>query len=376
MPRKSPGLSDRIAAEIAARGPISFARFMEWALYDAEFGYYACGAPRVGRQGDFFTNVSVGAVFGRVLADQFVEMAGRLDGGKSFRIVEQGAGDGTLASDILAGLPSELPVEYWIVEPLRALRETQEKTLAGCGRTIRWFESVAALPQFSGVHFSNELVDALPFHLVRSTGEGWEELCVAVEEGRFVFAPSRPSDEIHSALGRLPARPAGYTTEVRPAAEAWLAGVATRLEEGFVLLADYGFSRDRLYAPHRTEGTFSCYRAHRRDADPLAEPGCKDITAHVDFTALQEVAEQAGLRLEGFTDQHHFLVGAAQDYLRSLSGPPDTASQKSLRALQTLFHPESMGTQFHYLAFSRKVPSSRPLAGFQFARALERDQGG
>jgi SAM-dependent MidA family methyltransferase len=367
MCAKSPSLNDLIAAEIAATGPLTFARFMERALYHPEHGYYASGRARIGRDGDFFTNVSVGPIFGRVLADQFAEMWHKLGAPASFVIVEQGANDGTLAADILGNLSPEIPTAYHIVEPLPALRSAQQHTLAAHHEKVRWFENLDALPEFTGLHFSNELVDALPFHLVRSHGSGWEELSVTVENGAFVFLPLPPSPETAPHLSALPTRPAGYTTELRPAADAWLNAVSSKLRTGYILLADYGFPRGQLLAPHRTDGTFSCYRNHRRDADPLADPGQKDITAHVDFTALAETALQAGLRFEGFTDQHHFLVGASQSLLHSLAGPPDTAKQKSLRALQTLLHPQTMGTQFHYIAFSQGLEHPAPLSGFQFA---------
>jgi SAM-dependent MidA family methyltransferase len=361
---KSPGLNNLIAAEIDAAGPLPFARFMELALYHPEFGYYASGRARIGRRGDFYTSVSVGPVFGRVLADQFLEMWENLGRPDPFAIVEQGANDGSLAADILSALPAECPVEYHVVEPVARLQEVQRSRLAAFDRPVFWHESVAALPPFTGVHFSNELVDALPFHLCRSTGEGWEELCVGREGDGFVFVPAAASLD----TSRLPRRPAGYVTELRPAAEAWLTGLAEKLLAGYLLIADYGFSTADLFAPHRSEGTFSCYRAHHRDAKPLEDPGEKDITAHVDFTALVLAAERSGLQWEGFTDQHHFLVGAAQRLLQSLSGPPDAARQKQLRALQTLLHPETMGTQFHYLGFSRNVPNRVTLSGFRFAR--------
>lgn len=364
MCRKSPSLNDLIAAEIAATGPLPFARFMELALYHPEQGYYASQRSKIGRGGDFYTSVSVGPVFGRVLADQFAEMWRHLGQPPAFSLVEQGANDGTLAADILDHLPSEIAATYTLVEPLPAMRERQKTTLARHLDKVRWHETLEALPLFEGVHFSNELVDALPFHIVRSTGEDWQELHVGLENDAFVFQPLPPTIDI----SQLPDRDPGYTTELRPAAESWLRSVASKIRTGYILLADYGYSRAQLQAPHRKDGTYSCYHAHRRDADPLANPGEKDITAHVDFTALAEAARHAGLHPEGFTDQHHFLVGASQSLLHSLAGPPDAAKQKSLRALQTLLHPETMGTQFHYLAFSRGVASLAPLSGFQFAR--------
>lgn len=368
MPGKSRKPIDLIREEISHGGPLTFARFMGLALYDPECGYYASGKAKIGKGGDFYTNVSVGPVFGKILADQFLEMRALLGEPRNFTIVEQGANDGTLAADILAALPEELPIEYAIVEPSRALREQQAGRLQSCVRKIHWHESLEALPRFVGIHFSNELIDALPFHLVRSTGSGWEELFVADEGETLVFRGGPPGPVLEKEVSGLPSRPPGYVTELRPAAAEWIELLSARLERGFVLVSDYGFTRPQLLAPHRTEGTYSCYRGHQRDAKPLLDPGEKDITAHADFSSLADAALRCGLQLAGFTDQHHFLVGASQKLLQSLAGPPDPARQKSLRALQTLLHPETMGTQFHYLAFSKETDSSQQLSGFQFAR--------
>jgi SAM-dependent MidA family methyltransferase len=360
----------KILAEIAAEGPLTFARFMDLAIYDPVVGYYASGRAKVGKRGDFFTNVSVGAVFGQILAEQFREMWFRLGRPDRFSLVEQGANDGQLALDILSAADEEMlaAIEYWIVEPFPILRRRQEQTLKAFGLKVHWAEDPEGLPVFDGVHLSNELVDALPFHLIRSRGERWEELCVAAREDRLVFEVSEPGWLLADQVKALPQRIEGTIAELRPAACTWIQTIASKLRTGFVLIIDYGFSREQLLSPHRTEGTFACYRAHRRDARPLDEPGEKDITAHVDFTALAGSALDVGLRIEGYADQHHYLVGAAQNLLKKLDGPPDSAAQKTLRSLQTLLHPESMGTQFHYLVFSRGVDPAHTLSSFRFAR--------
>ena len=249
-------------------------------------------------------------------------------------------------------------------QPCGSFKSRSWKTLKG---KVKWVDDLNTLPVFDGIHFSNELVDSFPFHLIRSNGTGWDELCVSTDADRFVFEVARPSTVIADALQSLPARPAGTIAELRPAACDWVHALAERMNKGFVLIVDYGFPRVELLAPHRTNGTFSCYRAHRRDSRPLEDPGEKDISAHVDFTALGEAALAAGFRIEGFADQHHYLVGASHDFLEKTSHPPDELSQKNLRALQTLLHPESMGTQFHYLALSKGVALAA-LSGFKFAR--------
>lgn len=369
MCAKSPALADIIAAEIADSGPLTFARYMALALYHPELGYYASGRAKIGPAGDFFTSVSVGPVFGRILAGQFGEIWHRLGEPPEFSIVEQGANDGMLAADILNALDPRINASYGIIEPSPVLRERQQSTLRTHAARVRWVSSLEELPPFDGVHFSNELLDALPFHLARSTGSAWEELFVTAADGRFVFSGGMPSEPVAAELHRLPVRPAGYVTELRPSARVWAATLGAKIRSGAVLVIDYGFSREQLLAPHRTEGTFSCYRGHKRDALPLECPGEKDITAHVDFTALTEAALAAGLQQEGWTDQHHFLVGASQELMRELEGPPTPLTQKTLRTLQALLHPESMGTQFHYLLFTKNLPGPGKLSGFQFARA-------
>ncbi len=208
---------------------------------------------------------------------------------------------------------------------------------------VGWVDDVSALPSFRGVHFSNELVDALPFHLLQSQGDGWKELMVVRAGEGFAFEAANTT----AIPAGLPARPDGFLLEVRPAASVWLASVAERIEAGMILVIDYGYTRENLWADHRTRGTFSCYSGHRRDDDVLSDPGDKDITSHVDFTQLAGEAAGLGLAVEGFADQHHYLVGASERYLRTLEGSaPVGDSRKALRNLQTLIHPESMGRQF------------------------------
>ena len=337
-----------------------FSAFMAHALYDAREGYYASGRASVGTSGDFYTNVSVGAVYGELLADQFLEMRGVL--GEDFVIVEQGANDGRLAGDVLEALErrGEGPIPYWIIEPFAPLRVRQEALLAG--KNVRWFSSLHDLPAFEGVHFSNELFDALPVDLVRSRGGTWCELRVTVADGKFEWSEG---DEF---VGELPPRPAGYTTEIRTTHRPLLASLAAKLRRGFLLAVDYGWNREAFFAPHRSEGSLSCYSGHRRDSLPLEEPGTKDISAHVDFSQLAADAEAGGWRLDGFTDQHHFLVGAAKRLLTEMDGaPPSPENAKKLRTLQTLMHPESMGTQFHALLLSRGLAHPSRFSGFQFA---------
>jgi SAM-dependent MidA family methyltransferase len=161
--------------------------------------------------------------------------------------------------------------------------------------------------------------------------------------------------------------PEGYTTEVNLAASAWIREVAAVMQRGFVLAVDYGFPRSEFYSPVRTAGTLSAYARHQREADPLVRPGEIDLTAHVEFDSLIEAAMAAGLRTEGFTDQHHFMVGVGMAHFA------DGANAPERRAFQTLMHPQFMGASFKVAAFSKSIGSAPALSGFQFARASVRE---
>jgi len=369
-------LTEILRARIAADGSIPFRDFMEAALYHPAHGYYTSGRASIGCGGDFFTSVSVGPLFGTLLARQFAEMWERLGQPTEFTIVEQGAHRGDFARDVLTALRTLAPAcfaatRYHIVEPSAALHAAQGSALAEFA--VQWFPSIDALPAFTGVHFSNELLDAFPVHLVAWDGAAWRETHVALAGDRFVFTEHAiTSAPLHAALAQLPLVPAGYRTEINLAALTWLDTLATKLTRGFALIIDYGFSRAEYYRPDRTVGTLTGYAQHRRVADLLAAPGATDLTAHLDFTALAERATAAGLRLAGFTDQHHFIV--ALGTLHFPATIPDTpASQRELRAFKTLMHPQMMGRSFQVLALEKGATA--PLTGFQFAADAARALG-
>ncbi len=362
-------LSDIICSEIAVRGPMPFRRYMELALYHADFGYYASGRACIGRRGDFFTNVSVGPLFGRLLARQIAEMWRVLDAPAEFTIIEQGAHAGDLAADVLGGLRAMFPecheaARYRIIEPFAKIEARQHERLGALAGKVEWSRALDEFRAEAGVHISNELPDAFPVHLVKWSGGEWREQVVAVQGGSFVFADTPiPAGELLDACARIPAPlPEGYMTEVNAAVAPWIREVSATMRRGFVLAVDYGFPRHEYYAPTRTAGTLSAYANHRREPDLLAQPGEIDLTAHVEFDSLIEAAESAGLRLEGFTDQHHFAVGLGMEHFA------DGANAGERRAFQTLMHPQFMGTAFKVVAFSKGVAPASPLAGFRFAR--------
>jgi SAM-dependent MidA family methyltransferase len=344
---------------------------MEQALYHPEHGYYSTGRAVIGRRGDYFTNVSVGPLFGRLMALQFEEVWERLGCPGEFVIVEQGAHGGEFAADVLQAARSGdadffRAIRYIIVEPFAALASRQREALQEFAGKTEWSPSLEALPPFRGVYFSNELLDSFPVHLVKWDGATWLERHVTERDNVFVFVDMPARDpQLAEQLARIPRLlPVGYETEVNVAALDWVDALAQRLEAGFAVAVDYGFARDEYYAPHRTAGTLRGYAEHRAVSSPLDMLGRADITAHVDWTSIAERAEQRGLQIAGFTDQHHFLTGL-------LAAHPEFASSsdaKTPRALQTLLHPAHLGMKFQFLVLQKDVPGDAALAGLRFAR--------
>jgi SAM-dependent MidA family methyltransferase len=368
-----PVLIELIRESIRTRGPVSFAWFMEQALYHPRRGYYSSGRCAIGRAGDYFTSVSVGALFGELLAAQFVEMWEALGRPADFTFVEQGAHHAEFAGDMLAAVRKKAPeffsaLRYRIIEPFPVLRERQAEALSSFETKVEWRNSLENLEPFVGVHFSNELFDALPVHLLvaddaTERNDSWQEKWVDLRDGEFVFVRQSVVDpKLRAQLCRLPSRPAGYATEVNLAALDLIEAISRRLKRGFVLAVDYGYPREEYYAVLRTDGTLQCRAQHRILSSPFKEIGRADITAHVDWTSVAERAVECGLALAGFTDQHHFITGLMAG---ALHNELSHAEPRTRRTLQTLLHPELLGTSFQFLALSKGIRT--PLSGFRFA---------
>ena len=362
--------------QISNHGPVTFKWFMQQALYHPEYGYYGGGRARIGRRGDFFTSVSVGSIFGELMAKQFEEIWYRMNTPVSFAIVEEGAHSGQFAHDVLGWLQQFSPdlfekVRYWIVEPNPRLQQEQQATLSRWPRNkVRWTNTLVAFEAGSlcGVYFSNELLDAFPVHLVTSCGGAWQENFVDLtRQGfRFVYGPLSNS-QLRAQLERLPVPAedetrATYRTEVNLAALRWVEDISKVLGQGYVLLADYGYPRDVYYSPERTEGTLMTYSDHHRNGDPLQAVGDCDITAHVDFTSLAERAEAHGLQLAGYCDQHHFLVALGEAELLEIERTlqeltPDVLHY--IRSFKTLMHPSTMGMAFKFVCLIEERAEGR-----------------
>jgi SAM-dependent MidA family methyltransferase len=373
-------LEEVIHAEIRASGPMRFDRFMEMALYHPGSGYYArVGGPSpIGRSGDFYTSVSAGPLFGRLLARQFLQMWNLLGQQDPFWIIEQGAHDGQLACDILEWCRTETPdffetIHYAIVQSTGSLSALQKCAPdAALISRMSWFENLDSLAAERpvGVFFSNELVDAFPVRSISYRTGHWLEQHVALENEKLCWVDHTIDDEALSAAIQaleLP-RIEGYITEINLRARSWIVDVARALARGYVLTIDYGHPASVYYAPHRTSGTLTAYVKHHAIDDVLAEPGLRDITAHVDFSALDLAGEKAGLTTLGFLDQQRFLTGIAHDELSGASGPK-VKIQENLRAWHTLTHPEHLGATFFALLQGKGVPAT--LDGLRFAHGIE-----
>ncbi len=344
---------------IARGGSLDFVDFMATALYEPQLGYYARGPRQVGRDGDFFTSVSVGPLFGELLAHRFLAEWKQAGSPRDWRIIELGAHDGTLAADILTAITrlesSAMDgLEYAISEPLPGLQAAQKITLARFAGKVRFVTApaeLAASPRY-GIVFGNELLDALPFQVVEWSGEEWLECRVGLDaDGGFCWelVPVSAPRMVH-ALGRLGQDfPVGYRTEVRPDFAEFLAPLVHCLEAGLMIWLDYGFARPEYYHPARTRGTLRTFAKHRAAENPLQEPGQKDITAHVDFTAVAEAALELGCQPGLFSSQGAWLTRLAEPWLLAQEGNPDPLG---LRQFQTLTHPSHLGGSFHVLEIS------------------------
>lgn len=348
-------------------GSISFARFMELALYCPNFGYYEHMNVSPGQKGDYFTSVSVGSLFGELLAYQFAEWFAAMPA-KPWQIMEAGAHEGILAGDILSWLQGHRPdisrsLEYCILEPSIRRRRSQEKALGSLAESVRWFDSWDALPH-SGVNgfiISNELLDAMPVHRLGwdATRKKWFEWGVMVDGDNFVWTrmPADQTSKVSALGGELPPEllevlPDGFTTEVCPAAREWWRRAASALKVGKLIAFDYGLMADQFFAPERKAGTLRAYYRHHQSTDLLAHVGKQDITAQVNFTDIQEAGKSAGLKTEGFVTQAQFLTGIVARMSKNSQAPGQWDSTRT-RQFQTLTHPEHLGNSFKALVQAR-----------------------
>lgn len=360
-------LTETIRKQILAHGGwISFADFMELALYAPGLGYYAAGARKFGSAGDFVTAPEMTALFGQSLASQVAEIMQL----SAPSIIEVGAGSGRLAADLLLALEScqQLPERYAILDLSADLRARQRETIAAAAPhlldRVTWLERLP--DDFCGVVVANELLDALPAHLVAWRQSGIFERGVGLDAaGRFSWHDRPASGPLLAAAEEIAGQcdlPDNYLSEISLAARAWSAEWAHRLQRGALLLIDYGFPRHEFYHPQRNQGTLMCHYRHHSHPDPFYLPGLQDLTVHVDFTAIIAAAHAGGLDLLGYTSQGQFLLNCGLlDRLAELpQGTPDYFRASS--ATGKLLMPHEMGELFKVIAIGRDI--KQPLRGF------------
>ena len=355
-------------------GAISFQRYMELALYAPGLGYYAAGSSKLGEEGDFVTAPEVSSLFSQSLANALLPALNNED-----IILEVGAGRGRMAADILLYLMQQdkLPKEYWILELSADLRERQQKTIATIIPEfidkIKWLDE---LPRnFSGVVVANELLDAMPVQLFQKTDNDINEIKVVWLDDRFAFQFQSSFDErlvhrvknIETTLERE--FDAGYLSEINFAAEDWIKSIAENLQQGVIILIDYGFPQHEYYHAQRNQGTLMCHYRHRSHPDAFVYPGLQDITAHVDFTSMADAALDTGMSVIGYTNQANFLMGAGILEFAALNEERDTQQQMEIAAqVKKLTLPHEMGELFKVIGFSKNCDAVLPAFEFHDMR--------
>jgi len=341
------------------RGWISFADYMNAVLYAPGLGYYAAGARKLGPDGDFVTAPELSPLFGQAVATQLAEAFRSLERAE---LIELGPGSGRLCAQVLAALAERdaLPARYWLLEVSATLRERQREHLnASVPQHLPRVGWIEMLPdRWSGAVLANEVLDAVPVHVVaRKSGE-WLEWGVGVDASGGLVPADRPlaSPALRErAAARFP--DAGdYLSEINPGAEALVASLARRCQRGLMLLFDYGFPAAEYYHPQRDRGTLMVHYRHRSLADPLFRPGLADLTAHVDFTAIAHAGAAAGMAVAGFTSQARFLLNCGiLDALARCGDPQSSAYLRAASVVQKLISPAEMGELVKVLALTRDI---------------------
>jgi SAM-dependent MidA family methyltransferase len=360
-------LHDLIVDRIRATGRMTFADYMTACLYEPGLGYYTSPGRKVGTEGDFYTSITVHATFGRVIAREIAAMWRSMDCPTDFTLVEAGAGHGRLACDIMDFLAEQQPDCYAatklvLVEQEPSLAEAQATLLVSHTDKLSWL-SPAELPgfRFSGVLYSNELLDAMPVHRVLMSEQGLKEIYVTLDGDQLqdlADVPSTPALAEYLERFGIPLHP-GQEAEVSLAGLAWFEDVAECLQQGFILTIDYGWAKAELYSPRRNLGTLLCYYKHTVEDNPYQRLGQQDITSHINFSALIERGEELGIKTLWFGEQSRFLLSAGVIEELEQIEASDLPEKDKLRLrliIKRLIMPEGgMGDTFRVLVQSKGV---------------------
>jgi SAM-dependent MidA family methyltransferase len=349
---------------IRTEGTISFARYMELALYAPGLGYYSAGLQKFGIDGDFVTAPEISPLFGRCLARQCEQILHELNSPADIPadILELGAGSGKMAADILNELAARdaLPNRYYILEVSAYLKQRQQETLQqypDLYSRVQWLSALPAVP-FTGIILANEVLDALPVHRFRIANNKILEAYVKWKNNQFAWQYDEPTSP---SFPRTLSLPDGYTSEIHLTIPPLIHSLSNMLKQGAMIFIDYGFPRHEYYHPERNQGTLMCHFRHQAHPDPLINTGLQDITAHIDFTALAEAAMDAKLRVSGYTNQAAFLLGCG--LMEMGNGVSDLKQQLSIsQHIQKLTQPHEMGELFKVMALTKNLDMA--LMGF------------
>ncbi|MCW8930184.1 MAG: SAM-dependent methyltransferase [Gammaproteobacteria bacterium] len=375
-------LKHKIQSEIANKGDkITFADYMNMALYAPGLGYYSAGLKKFGKQGDFITAPEISPLFSQCLALQCIHI---MEQTKQKTLLEVGAGSGVMAVELVLELErqSQLPEHYFILELSADLRDRQQQIiktrLPHLYDRFQWLNCLPEKP-FDGIIIANELLDAMPVHLIKLEQDSIYERYVSLnDEGDFIWKDDVPENPnllkaaqkiqiLQKSLSHLKDKPdASYITEVNLQAVDWIKSIADILGSGAVLLVDYGYTAQEYYHPQRSMGTLMCHYQHHRHDDPFYLPGLQDITAHIDFSSIAHAANDSGLSICGFTTQAHFLMAGGLVELTQDLNPNDVLNFTEVaRQIKMLTLPEEMGELFKVILLAKGKKLSLPAFQFQ-----------
>ena len=363
-------LKEKIIEQIEKQGDISFAQYMQMALYQPGLGYYSSGNHKFGKDGDFVTAPELGDLFAKCMAKQFQQLITSIS---SPIILELGAGTGQFCYDCLLELDylNTLPEKYYILEVSADLQDRQKQKIATLPEHLQqlvcWIQQPLT-ENFNGIVFANEVVDALAVEVFKVEEQHYKQMRVGWDDGFTQQWQHFPEPLNSELLEKNLDLQEGYISEFIPHLADWLATISHHLSQGVVLFVDYGYESKAYYHPQRNEGTLVCYFQHQAHFDYFSNVGIQDITAFVDFTALAQAADDCELSVDGYTSQAHFLISLGiQDKLGDSEADYENY-YKNTTEMKKLTMPNEMGEKFKVIVFSRNYDEE--LLGFSFSNQL------
>jgi SAM-dependent MidA family methyltransferase len=374
LKQHSLALQNIIKERIEHENNISFAQFMQMALYQPGYGYYSSGTHKFGKEGDFVTSPELGSLFAQCMAQQFQQVLSQIE---SPVILELGAGTGQFCYDCLLALDDMhcLPKTYTILEVSADLQQRQKdkiKTLPKhLSSLVEWIQQPLEQP-FNGVIFANEVIDALAVEVFRVENLHYQQMCVTwnddIDHGFKEKWQAMPDNLAQQLEAKELTLSDGYVSEFVPNLSAWLKTITENLKQGVVLLVDYGYERSAYYHPQRNQGTLICFSQHQANFNYFENVGIQDMTAFVDFTAVAEAADDCRLDVDGYTTQAHFLMSLGIEQKLGDSENDYTNYYKNTTEMKKLVMPNEMGEKFKVIAFSKNFEQA--LMGFNFSNQL------